>query len=373
MNTAFQHFSSQVQRLGPKFAERAPGHDREGRFAMENYAELKEQRFFSAAVPQQFGGGGLSHRQVCHLVRELSHFCPATALAYSMHSHLVATNVWRHLHGMPAETLLRKVAATELVLISTGAGDWIDSVGRAERVQGGYRVSATKRFCSGVPFGDLLITSAPCDEGTTSSVLHFPVSVRAEGVLVRNDWDSIGMRASGSHTVEMVNVFVPEETVSLRRPRGQWHGSWNVVVTVAAPIYMAPYVGAAEQAAFRARAALAHRSLEPAQLLAVGELENELQLLQLTWSAMVELTNDYAIEPTVQDTSRMLSCKTIAANAVQRCVHKAIEVVGGAGLFRDLGLERVLRDVQAAPFHLLPEKKQQLFTGRVALGLDPIG
>ena len=36
-------------------------------------------------------------------------------------------------------------------------------------------------------------------------------------------------------------------------------------------------------------------------------------------------------------------------------------------------LERLLRDVQAAPFHPLPEKKQLEFSGRVALGLSPIG
>ena len=56
-----------------------------------------------------------------------------------MHTHLVAAAVWRHKHGQPAEALLRKIAASELVLVSTGAGDWVDSVGKAERAPGGYR------------------------------------------------------------------------------------------------------------------------------------------------------------------------------------------------------------------------------------------
>jgi alkylation response protein AidB-like acyl-CoA dehydrogenase len=47
--------------------------------------------------------------------------------------------------------------------------------------------------------------------------------------------------------------------------------------------------------------------------------------------------------------------------------------VGGAGFFRSFGLERLLRDVHGAAFHPLPEKRQWLFTGRSALGLDPIG
>ena len=76
--------------------------------------------------------------------------------------------------------------------------NWI-YVGRAERVSGGYRVSAVKRFCSGAPVGDLLVTSAPTDGGEQGAeVLHFPVPLRAEGVRVRDDWDTLGMRATGS-------------------------------------------------------------------------------------------------------------------------------------------------------------------------------
>jgi len=47
--------------------------------------------------------------------------------------------------------------------------------------------------------------------------------------------------------------------------------------------------------------------------------------------------------------------------------------VGGGGLFRSLGLERLLRDIYGVQFHPLQAKRQHRFTGRVALGLDPIG
>jgi alkylation response protein AidB-like acyl-CoA dehydrogenase len=69
----------------------------------------------------------------------------------------------------------------------------------------------------------------------------------------------------------------------------------------------------------------------------------------------------------------MLIRKSIAASAAKATVAKAMEVVGGSAYFRRLGLERLLRDVEGAPYHPLPEKKQRDFTGRVALGLPPIG
>lgn len=372
--TQGSRFLDIVRKLGPRFAERAAAADVEGRFVRENYADLKEARIMSAPVPSELGGGGATHAEVCQLLRELAQHCGSTALALSMHSHLVAAAVWRHRHGQPAEALLRKIAASELVLVSTGAGDWVDSVGRAERAPGGYRVSAVKRFCSGAPAGDLLMTSAPFDDPERGAeVLVFPVPLKAPGVTVRDDWDALGMRGTGSHSIQLEDVFIADEAVAMRRPRGQWHPSWNVIVTVAAPIYMAPYLGIAERAAGLAREAAGRRTPDPVLIQTLGELDNALATAQMAFREMVELTNGYDFEPAVERANRMLIRKTIAANASIATVNKAMEVVGGGALYRTFGLERLWRDVQGAPFHPLPEKKQVIFSGRVALGLSPMG
>ena len=369
MTSTAQPFSDVVRTLGPAFADRAAALDREGRFAAENYAVLKEHRLFSAGVPADLGGGGASYRELCELLRELSHFCSSTALALSMHTHLVALSVWRHRQGQPAEALLRKIAATELVLVSTGAGDWVDSAGRAEKVEGGYRVSAVKRFCSGGPAGDLLITSAPCEK----EVLHFPVPIKSPGVTIRDDWDTLGMRATGSHSIELSNVFVPEEAIGVRRPRGEWHPSWNVIVTIAPPLYLAPYIGAAERISELARSAVKQKALDPTQLLTLGELENQLTLMHLAWHSMIDITNDYDVAPSIDTANRMLVRKTLATNAALAVAARSIELSGGSAIFRTTGIERLFRDLQGAPFHPLPEKKQLLFSGRIAAGLSPVG
>lgn len=372
--TNTNQFLQTVDRLGPRFAARAAAADLEGRFVRENYAELKEAKLLSALVPSDLGGGGAGHGEICQALRALAHHCGSTALALSMHTHLVAAAVWRHKHGQPAEALLRRIAAKELVLVSTGAGDWVESVGKTERVPGGYRVSAVKRFGSGSPAGDLLLTSAPYQDPERGwEVLVFPVPLDAPGVTVGNDWDTLGMRATGSNSIELENVFVPDEAVSLRRPRGQWHPSWNVTVTVAVPIFMAPYVGIAERAAALAREKVASRAPDHLLLQSLGELGNALTVAQMAFREMIEIANDFDFMPRTEDADRMLIRKTIAANAVLATVNKAVEVVGGGALFRNMGLERLWRDVQGAPFHPLPEKKQLLFSGRVALGLPPVG
>ena len=64
--------------------------------------------------------------------------------------------------------------------------------------------------------------------------------------------------------------------------------------------------------------------------------------------------------------------KTIVADHVLATVEKALEAAGGAGFYRKTGLERLLRDAHGAQFHPLTGKRQHQFTGRIALGLDPI-
>lgn len=290
-----------------------------------------------------------------------------------MHSHLVAATVWRHLHGQPGDALLRKIAAEETVLLSTGASDWIDSNGTLEKVDGGYRVSARKIFGSGGPAADIIIASAQYDDPEAGpQVLHFSVPTSADGVTFANDWNALGMRATGSNTVLLERVFVPEQAVSLRRPRGKWHPVWSVVLTVAAPIYMSAYVGIAEAAAELALARAAKNADQPHNPLLAGELENLLMQTRLAWKCMVDNAADYDFAPTLESAKTALIGKTLCANAAIATVHKAMELVGGIGFFRSFPLERMLRDVLAAPYHPLPEKRQLLFTGRLALGRDPI-
>jgi len=87
---------------------------------------------------------------------------------------------------------------------------------------------------------------------------------------------------------------------------------------------------------------------------------------------MVRIANDYDFEPLTATANAILVRKTIVAKSVVAVVEKAIEIAGGVGFYRKHSLERLLRDAHASQFHPLQEKRQHHFTGRLALGLDPI-
>src|SRR6478752_6551723 len=80
-----------MQQLGTDFTKRTAEHDEQDSFVAENYAALKANGAFAAGVPAELGGGGLSHAELCAIVRELAHHCSSTALAFSMHTHVVAS------------------------------------------------------------------------------------------------------------------------------------------------------------------------------------------------------------------------------------------------------------------------------------------
>jgi alkylation response protein AidB-like acyl-CoA dehydrogenase len=359
--------------LGPAFAARAAAHDAEDSFVADNYRELKEHNVFSAGVPAEFGGGNATHAELAELLRETARHCGSTALALSMHTHLLATTVWRHRQGHAVEPLLRQIATNQLVLVTTGASDWLDSSGVAEPVDGGYRVKGRKIFGSGSPQGDLLVTSAVLDDPQAGpTVLHFALPMHVPGVVVLDNWRAMGMRATGSNDVVLDNVFVPEEAVSLRRAKGKWHPFFSAIATIAMPLVTSVYLGVAEAARDLALQQAQRKRDDPDVWYLIGEMENALTTGQLATQAMIDLCANYAFTPDIATANAIFVRKAIAAQALLATVEKALEVVGGGGMFRALGLERLLRDIHAAQFHPLQAKRQHRFTGRVALGLDPI-
>ena len=362
-----------ARELGPGFAARATAHDANDSFVTDNYRELKERQVFSAAIPVELGGGA-THAELCAMLRELGRHCGATALALSMHTHLAATNVWLLRQGAPVGPLLERIAREQLVLVTSGASDWLDSSGTAERVDGGYRVTARKSFASGSPAGDLLLTSAVYDDPSEGpTVLHFATPLRAEGITILDNWRTMAMRGSGSNDIVLDGVFVPDGAVSSRRPKGAWAPIFNAIAAIALPLVMSPYLGVAEAARELALRQVARKRDDGDVCYLLGEMENALVTGQLAVQGTIDLCAEYTFAPDLATANALFIRKTIAAQSLMLAVEKALEVVGGSGIFRSVGLERLLRDIHAVQFHPLQAKRQLRFTGRLALGLDPVG
>jgi acyl-CoA dehydrogenase len=366
------HWLAVARELAPRLAERTDEHDRDGTFVAEGFDLLREHGLMSMLVPAELGGGGASHAEACAVLAELARGCPSTSLSYSMHSHLVGAQVWRHHRGLPAP-VLTKVAEHQLTLISTGASDWIESSGSATKVDGGFRVSARKMPVSGCPGGDVLVTSVGWDEAPDApQVIHCSVPFSAPGVTIVPTWDTMGMRGTGSDTVLLDDVFVPDEAVALIRPAGVWHPVWSVVLVTALPLIMSTYVGVAELAAERALDLAARRAERPDVGQLTGRMINRLTAARDALRAMIDASDDLRFDNTQEAAAAAMTRKTNATEACIDTVRLALEVGGGPAYGRGNGIERLFRDVHGALYHPLSATRQEQFSGRLALGLDPL-
>jgi acyl-CoA dehydrogenase len=362
-----------ARELGPRFAARAAAHDVADSFVADNYRDLRERRVFSAGVPAELGGGGASHAELCAMVRVLGQHCGSTALALAMHTHQVAIAAWRWRHeGAAMEEFLRRVAAQEAILVSSGGSDWLAGSGRAEKVEGGYRVTGRKVFASGAPAGDLFMTMAVHEHPESGpTVLHFAIPLDAPGLEIKDTWRTLGMRGTGSHDIVLDGVFVPDAAIGLRRPAGRWSPAWHVVAMHALPLIYAVYVGIAEAARALAIRQAAGRRHDAGTQELVGRMENELATARMALRQMVDAAAGG--RPGIETTNEVMIGRAVAGRAAIRSVEVAMEVASGAGFYRDLGLERLFRDVQGARYHQLRGSAQLTYAGRVALGLDVNG
>jgi hypothetical protein len=144
-------------------------------------------------------------------------------------------------------------------------------------------------------------------------VLHFAVPLQAPGVKVLDTWRTMGMRASGSNDIMLDGLFVPDSAVSSHRPKGVW-----------------------------ALQKVARKRDDADVWYLVGELENALVTGQMAVQGMIDLCADYTFVPDIATANAFFIRKTIASD-----VEKALETVGGGGIFRSMGLERLVRDMHA--------------------------
>lgn len=341
----------------------------EDRFVADNINALKEAGLVEAGVPRELGGGGTSYADLAEMLRVLGRHCGSTALAFSMHTHQVAIPAWRwtNQNFTGAEPLLKRVATERIILLSSGGSDWISGSGKAEKVEGGYRITGRKIFTSGAPLGNLLMTSAVLDSDEGPMVIHFGLPMNSPHVKVLDNWRTLGMRGTGSHDVQIDGHVVPDAAVSVKRKAGQWHPVFQIIGTLAFPLVYSVYLGIAESARDIAVELAKKRRADRNVLSLVGQMETSLHAARLARNGM--LATVAAGAPSAESINEVMIGRQLVERSAIRTVELAMEAAGGAGFYRAQGLERRFRDIQAARYHPLQAGPQAEYAGAMSLGL----
>lgn len=344
-----------VEELAARFAERAAIHDREGTFPFENFTDLRDVGYLKLTVPAEYGGDEISLYELVMLQERLAYGDGSTALAVGWHVGLMLH--YRETRRWP-EALFRELCAD---VVSHGA--MINSFAsepasgspsrgglpetKAVRTDGGWLLTGRKTFSTLSPILDrFTVTAAVEEEGAVDEFLV----QRGEGVRIEETWDTLGMRATGSHDVVLEQAFVPEAK-RIYRDRSREAddgGGWLLHIP-------ACYMGialAARDFALRFAREYKPNSLNapiatlPAVQQSIGEMEAELRTARSLLYSTAEKWDEQKEHRAAMKPDLGLA-KYAVTNGALKIVDAAMRIVGGASLSRRLPLERYYRDVRA--------------------------
>lgn len=385
-----QHFLELAAAHAEDFKTRVTQHDRENSFPFENVEAMKASGYTNMTVPVELGGGGASFLDFILAQERLARGDGPTAVTINMHLFNVGlrSDLWR-LGDEKQRSFLQASTRDHLILCSgtsdprmhtvVGFAGLNDTTRRAEKVNGGYRVNGRAGFSTLCACADFLEETAHYDDPAKGPrCLFFTVPTKTPGVKIQNNWDTMSIRASASHDTVWENVFVPEESVTVR-PARTWDAYNNVFVSWFMTSVPACYLGMAQAARDYALNWVRERtqlpfdrpvSHYPGNQFLAAEIEVGLRAAR----AMLMQTASALSEPAIRANPPLmdiLACKHFVTETAISVVDKAVRIVGGAALFRSGPLEQMYRDIRAGIIHPLAGHDTLGVLGKLAFGIPP--
>ena len=313
------------------------------------------------------------------------------SLAIGVNMHLVVVlNLARRWQMARAEGNARREQAFAGSLRTIGSGDVVMAAAMSEQGQdltrpattavptdAGWRIDGHKIFCTMAPAATVLLTSVGFrGEDGDERYGYVEIPATAPGVTVNDDWDALGMRASGSHSVTFDGVELPARALRGGFPAGEL-APYLERNLPSGLFHASASLGIAE-AAF-SRTALSDRIGDDARArMLVAESAIDLAAARAAIARAAMLIDDHhaanPVGPGPDDEIVALfaegqAAKTFVNDAATRVVDRALALSGGAGYLNGSPLARAYRDVRAGAFmHPLGANRAYGFLGDVALG-----
>ena len=370
-----------------RFDERAPVYDRENRFFTEDWDEPRASGYLSAPLPTDMGGSGLTLAEVNRLQRRLAYHAPATALGVNMHLYWVGLAADLRRMGAPGgEWILEKAAAGEVLAAGHAeAGNDLPvllSSANAERVDGGWEITAHKIFGSLSPVWTYLgVHAMDTSDPAHPQVVHGFLHRDAPRYHVDETWDVLGMRATASQDTILDRAFIPDEDVAMVSPPGfGGAGPFHVAVFAWALLgFAGVYLGLAKRAFDEVVEKLPRRS--SVALTRSMAYHPEVQHMVADMRIALEAAGAH-LDRTVDDWSagvdhgaewpvKIVACKHDVVQRAWSVVDTALDVSGGAGIFKRSRLEQLVRDGRLGRIHPANPMLTHELVGKLSLGIDP--
>jgi indole-3-acetate monooxygenase len=386
-----EHGVSTVRRaaadLGPLICAAADDIESERRLLPPIAEALKQAGVFGMAMPMAWGGPELDLLEQVRVIETLAQFDGSVGWCGLVGSVGGFVSSW-----------LAEDAALELFTDrnASSAGS-IFFAGDGKKFNGGYLVSGRWPFVSGCQHSAIFVLTCHIRDGDGKLILDdqgLPelrlVYVRASEVRVFDTWHATGLRGTGSHDIEMSDLFVPEShTVSFPAIRPRRPGPLYAHPYAFIYIFPAVALGLA-RAAIRAFTDIASRRettiatlggrrvllrTSPHAQVAISQAEGLVRssrahvfdLLSEIWATLKRgesLPKDLRASYAAAITNTHRSC-TAAVDLLYK-------TNGGSSVYSAGGLDRCFRDMHTINQHHVASWAFDEKAGQVLLGLEPV-
>ena len=334
--------------------------------------------YLGAPVAEQYGGRGLDYVSYALVVEQIGRADSAARTVISVQTSLVCGSIerWgteeqkrRWLPGLCSGESFGCFGLTE----PESGSDAASMRTRAERIDGGWRLSGQKMWISLGNVADVALVFAQTDpEQAHRGLACFLVPTESEGFSSQEIHGKLGLRSSDTASLALDGVEVPDDALLGEVGDGFKiamsaldNGRFSVAagcVGICDGCVEASVAYATERRQFDVP--IARFQLVQAMIAEMIVKRDAARLLVLRAAALKD-----AGEPNTTETS---IAKLYASESAVECANAAIQVHGGAGYVDDHPVERYLRDARVTTLYEGTSQIQKLIIGRAATGIDAI-
>ncbi|WP_336714440.1 acyl-CoA dehydrogenase family protein [Arthrobacter sp. USHLN218] len=198
----FDALMKRLDAITPLLKANADANEAGGRLTPEVEAALRESGAYKVGIPRGLGGYEFSPRQVIQAIEKISYADASAGWVFMALQMITGTTAaW-----LPEEATAELFPNGDEYALIAGQGT---RLGKAVKADGGYRLSGSWSFASGMYQATHIHTAAFCEETGQALVFTLP---KEQATLIDN-WDVMGLRATGSIDYVIEDLFVPESYV----------------------------------------------------------------------------------------------------------------------------------------------------------------
>ena len=375
MNFSLSPEQRDVKERAAEFADRevaphAADLDAEDRVPFETLAKMSEAGFMGLCVPEEYGGAGADFISYCLLLEEVSRADAGLGATLAVHTSAGTLPIVMFGTGEQKARRVPPLARGERIgcfcLTEPETGSDASAIAtRAERVDGGYRVSGHKQWVTNGRIAGTAILFARASGG--AGVTAFIVDMDTEGITFGVHAKKMGVISATTDDVLFDDVFVPEEDRLGVEGKG---------LRVALGTLDTGRIGIAAQAVGIAEAAFRYATRYAAERTTFGKPIAEHQAIafkladmqtEIRAARLLVFEAAWMKDRGERHTEAGARAKLYASQVANEVTYEAVQVLGGRGYMKDHPVERHYRDARVTEIYEGTSEIQRLVLSRAIM------